>query len=74
MEQITIEINNDNLSRLRASAELAGMSESEWISEMIRARTRDEWPKYVRDLAGAWPDFPEVDEIGAYPVAEIAPK
>ncbi len=74
MAQLTIELENDVLSKVRATAEACGMSDSEFISEMLRARSRDEWPQYVRDLAGAWPDFPEIDEIGAHPVSENGQK
>jgi hypothetical protein len=32
------------------------MSVSRWLSELVRERTRDEWPAGVREAAGSWSD------------------
>jgi len=39
------------------------MSRSQWIREVIQKHTASEWPHYVVELAGAWPDFPEAEEL-----------
>ncbi len=41
------------------------MSKSRWVAELIRSKTDDEWPAHIGALAGAWPEFPEVEELRA---------
>lgn len=63
MAQLTLYVDEDTMLRLRAAAEAAGLSLSAWVAQLIRERTRTEWPREVAALAGAWPDMPTVDEI-----------
>ena len=59
MPQVTIYLDEETAARARAAAKSAGMSYSKWIAQVLREKTRKEWPQWARDLAGAWPDFPE---------------
>lgn len=59
MPQITIYLDEETESRMRAAAQADGIPVSRWISRLVQDRTRTEWPPAVRALAGAWPDFPE---------------
>jgi hypothetical protein len=58
MPQITLYIDAETDAKARAAARAAGVSYSKWVTELIRSRTRDEWPEMVRRLAGSRPDFP----------------
>ncbi len=35
----------------------------DWLAQLVRDTTYSEWPKDVVALAGAWPDFPTVEEL-----------
>ena len=59
MGQITIYLDDGNDNRLKAAAKAEGISVSRWIARLVEAHTRTEWPASVRELAGAWPDFPD---------------
>ena len=58
MPQVTLYVDQDTDAKARAAAEAAGVSYSRWVTELIRSRTRDDWPALIRNLAGAVPDFP----------------
>lgn len=58
MPQVTLYIDEETDAKARAAAESAGVSYSRWVADLIRSRTRDEWPDSVRRLAGSVPDFP----------------
>jgi hypothetical protein len=47
------------------------MAAGEWVAAMVRARVSAEWPSDVRALAGAWPDFPEADELRAQAAPDV---
>ncbi len=60
MSQVTIYLDEDTEARLRAAAQAEGIPVSRWIARLVQERTRTEWPPQVRELAGAWTDFPEL--------------
>jgi predicted transcriptional regulator len=63
MAQVTIYLDEQTEQRMKRAAEEAGVSRSRWIADVIREKTAAEWPQAVRRLAGAWRDFPEVEEL-----------
>ncbi|NKI36183.1 CopG family transcriptional regulator [Wenzhouxiangella sp. XN79A] len=63
MAQITIYLDPENERRLREAAADAGLSVSRWVAELIEERTRTQWPSVVRELAGAWQDFPDLEDL-----------
>jgi hypothetical protein len=63
MPQVTIYLDQDTEKRARKAARSEGISLSKWIAETLREKTAGTWPKAVLDLAGAWPDFPRLDEL-----------
>ena len=63
MAQVTIYLDADAERRVKAAARKAGVSVSRWVGELVENRTRTEWPAEVRELAGAWPDFPDLQDI-----------
>lgn len=58
MPQVTLYIDEETDAKARAAAESAGVSYSRWVADLIRSRTRDQWPDSIRRLAGSVPDFP----------------
>ena len=71
MAQITMYLDDDVLAHIKAVTKAAGMSKSQWIAEAIRLRMNTEWPESVRALAGAWPDFPTLEEIRKHQGADV---
>lgn len=63
MAQVTIYLDDDTTAVFKAAVKEAGVSQSQWIAEAVRQRTRKEWPASVRALAGAWRDFPTAEQI-----------
>lgn len=63
MAQITIYVDSDLEAKMRAAAQAMNLSQSKWISNIIREKLDNEWPASVIELPGAWADFPEVEEI-----------
>jgi hypothetical protein len=60
---VTIYLDNAAERRVRAAARKSGVSVSRWLAELVESRTRTDWPPEVRQLAGAWPDFPDLQEV-----------
>lgn len=58
MPQVTLYIDEETDAKARAAAEAAGVSYSRWVTDIIRSRTRDQWPNSLRRLAGSVQDFP----------------
>ena len=67
MAQVTIYLDDAAERRVRAAARKSRVSVSRWVAELVEGRTRTEWPPEVRQLAGAWPDFPDLVEIRSLP-------
>jgi hypothetical protein len=63
MAQVTLYMDDDTMSRMRLAAEQAGLSMSAWLAQLVRERTRTEWPREVQALAGAWRDAPGAEAL-----------
>lgn len=63
MGQVTLYLDPETEERMKSAAKAAGVSQSRWVSELIRERTATEWPASIAALAGAWADFPSLEEI-----------
>ena len=63
MVQITISLDPESETKARDRAKKMNMSLNQWIAELVRKQTASAWPESVKKLAGAWPDFPSIDEI-----------
>ena len=61
--QVTIYLDEDTERRVKSAARSAGMPLSRWVASIVREKTETAWPQAVLDLAGAWPDFPTVEEL-----------
>jgi hypothetical protein len=62
MARLTLNLDTETALKVRQAAEQEGLSQDEWISRHIKVRLVA-WPDAVRQLAGAWPDFPEADVL-----------
>jgi hypothetical protein len=74
MGQVTLYLEDQTEERMRQAAAEAGLWPSHWIAELIRQRTTPirqpaaaDWPESVKNLAGAWPDFPSLEQIRSGP-------
>ena len=54
MGQVTIYLDDETEAKMKAAARAAGLSYSKWVVQVIRDKTRNEWPEQVAELAGAW--------------------
>ncbi len=63
MGQITIYLDDAEEQRVKTAARKSKLSVSRWIAQVVESRTRREWPPEARELAGAWPDFPDLQEL-----------
>ncbi len=63
MGQVTVYLDAESEKRLKSAAKAAGMPVSRWVADVVKEKTRTEWPDSVRALAGAWPDFPGLKDI-----------
>jgi hypothetical protein len=61
--QVTIYLDEEREKRLKAAAKAAGMPVSRWVAKLIEEETCTVWPESVRHLAGAWEDFPDLEDI-----------
>ncbi|HXX23346.1 MAG TPA: CopG family transcriptional regulator [Terriglobia bacterium] len=62
MARLTIYLNDAAKRRVRAAARKSRVSVSRWVADLVESRTRTKWLAEVRQLAGAWPDFPDLHE------------
>jgi hypothetical protein len=61
--QISLYLEDDTAKKLRSVAESSGVSVSSLVADLIRNKIAREWPESIVRLAGAWKDFPSLDEI-----------
>lgn len=66
MGQVTIYLEEDIEQKMINAAKSAHLSKSKWIARVIREKVANEWPQSAVELAGAWQDFPDIDEIRSY--------
>lgn len=63
MSQVTIYLRPELADKMRQAAEAEGLSQSKWVARLVASRLATEWPSEVRNLVGAWPDFPEAEDL-----------
>lgn len=62
MGQLTIYLDSDTEKTLEKIVRKKGLSKSKWIRQLIREKAATSWPDHIAALAGAWSDFPTVEE------------
>lgn len=65
MAQVTLYIDDATQKRLREAAAVRKVSQSQFVADLIRKATVNEWPPEVLALAGSIPDFPLAEELRA---------
>ena len=65
MAQVTIYLDDSLAEAMRARVKAQNISQSRWISSLIREALQNEWSPEIVALAGAWRDFPTLEEIRA---------
>ena len=63
MGQVTIYLDKETEVKLSNIVKKSGISKSKWIATLIREKTADTWPESIHNMAGAWNDFPNAEEI-----------
>jgi len=63
MANITIYLPDEIERKARKAARDRKTSVSRWIAEEVEKSLKTSWPKEFLDAAGAFPDFPEVEEL-----------
>jgi len=63
MSQVTIYLQDDVEAQARKAAEAQGISLGRWIAGEVAERVRNTWPPKVLAAIGAFPDFPEAEEL-----------
>lgn len=63
MGQITIYLDDENERRVKEAAKRAGIPVSRWVAQLVEEKACTSWPDAVRELAGAWPDLPDLESI-----------
>jgi len=63
MGQVTIYLDEHTELIARDAARAEGVSLSKWVARRIDGRSQAEWPAFMRELAGAWPDLPTAEQI-----------
>ncbi len=63
MAQVTIYLPEELESKIKKTAASLDLSLSKFITTVLEQKIRDEWSEESRRLAGAWKDFPTLEEI-----------
>ena len=71
MPQVTMYLDEETRELMTSAAQAAGVSQSRWVAELIRAKTKPTWPPDWHTCLGEFPDFPLRDD---QPAAADAPR
>jgi hypothetical protein len=63
MAHLTIYLSDDVELRVRKAAKAAKVSMSKWVADRVTKSVETSWPPEFLALAGAFPDFPDADEL-----------
>jgi len=61
--RVTLYLDEKTAERMKRAARASGLSQSRWLAALVREKTARQWPVAVRELAGAWGDFPEAEDL-----------
>ena len=63
MPHLTIYLTADVEQRVRKAAQASKVSVSKWVADRVTKSVETSWPPEFLALAGAFPDFPDADEL-----------
>jgi len=72
MNQLTIYLDETTQSKIKKLTKKHGLSLSKWLANLIHKELNQNWPEAVVQLAGAWADFPSLEEIRANSGCDVA--
>ncbi len=61
MPSVTVYLDEETAAKLREAAHRAGMPLSRYLAQRLRRQVA--WSEEAKALAGAWPDFPDSEEL-----------
>lgn len=59
MTTLTLHLDHETDTALRACAKRAGVPRAKYVLGLIRSHSEQAWPSSLRKLAGAWKDWNE---------------
>jgi hypothetical protein len=65
MPQITLYLDDATQALLEQAATAKGVSEGQWVAELVRQYAVQDWPQDCLDFAGRFADFPLRDDMPA---------
>jgi hypothetical protein len=65
MAHLTIYLPDEVEQQVRKAAKDSKLSVSKWVADRVGKSVEASWPAEFLALAGAFPDFPEVEELRA---------
>lgn len=63
MAQVTIYLDEKITKKMKMAVKKSKNSQSRWLSQLIQKEIDSKWPQDIQKLAGAWHDFPSLEEI-----------
>lgn len=63
MAHLTIYLPDDLEDKVRKAAKAEGSNISRWVADKVSKAVDASWPPEFLELAGAFPDFPTVEEL-----------
>jgi len=61
--QITIYLDKETEYKMKQIVKQKKISTSKWIAGLVRQKTDTHWPEHLTALAGAWKDFPTLEQL-----------
>ena len=71
MSQITLYLDDATQALVEQAAQAHGLSESQWVADIIRKYAAHEWPQDCLAMAGAFTDFPLSEQSPALLPADV---
>lgn len=65
MAHLTIYLPDEVDRQVRKAAKESKVSVSKWVADRVGNSVATEWPAEFLSLAGAFPDFPDIEELRA---------
>lgn len=63
MSQLTIYLPEDLHKKILTAAKAKDLSTSKWVAEILKREVDESWPEEIKQMVGAWQDFPSQEEI-----------
>ncbi len=71
MGQVTVYLDDQTEAEMNTAVKAAGVSKSKWVARVIHEKAGSDWPVQITQLAGAWSDFPTLEEIRQFDAEDV---